>query len=55
MAERNGVRRQGEARRMVAEQYAYKCCVVCGTTFEPALTVAHLDHDAGNNDPDNLA
>lgn len=55
MAERNGVRRQGEARRVVAERYPYKCCVVCGTTFEPALAVAHLDHDAGNNDPDNLA
>lgn len=30
-------------------------CAICGLSVLLALDVAHLDHRAGNNDPDNLA
>jgi len=49
------VRRQGEARRVAAAAYPFRCCVVCGLQVLTCLTVAHLDHDAANNDPANLA
>lgn len=48
-------RNQNEARRNAAEAYEYACCVICGLTLPTCLTVAHLDHRADNNDPDNLA
>ena len=48
-------RRQGEARRIARESYPYKCCCVCGLKLDTALDLAHLDQNAGNNDPDNLA
>ena len=48
-------RRQGEARKVAAEHYPFRCCVVCGLQLPASLTVAHLDHKPGNNDPDNLA
>ncbi|MGH7059417.1 MAG: HNH endonuclease [Stellaceae bacterium] len=48
-------RRQGEARKVAAEHYPFRCCVVCGLQLLASLTVAHLDHKPGNNDPDNLA
>lgn len=48
-------RRQGEARRVAAAAYEYRCCVVCGLQLQASLTVAHLDHNPGNNDFDNLA
>jgi hypothetical protein len=48
-------RRQREARRVAAAAYEYRCCVVCGLQLPASLTVAHLDHNAGNNDPDNLS
>jgi hypothetical protein len=31
------------------------CCAVCGLAIPTCVTVAHLDHNAANNDPDNLA
>jgi uncharacterized DUF497 family protein len=48
-------RRQGEARKIAAEYYPFRCCVICGLQLAASLTVAHLDHKPGNNDPDNLA
>ncbi|WP_371680185.1 HNH endonuclease signature motif containing protein [Microvirga sp. KLBC 81] len=48
-------RRQGEAHRTARAAYPFRCCVVCGLQVPTCLTVAHLDHAAGNNDPDNLA
>ena len=48
-------RRQGEARKVVMQHYPFLCCVICGSQMPAALTVAHLDHQPGNNDPDNLA
>lgn len=48
------VRKQGQARRVAADAYEYVCCVVCGLELRASLTVAHLDHQPGNNDPDNL-
>lgn len=48
-------RKQREARRLAKEHYSFECCVVCGLQLPGALTVAHLDHEAGNNEPDNLA
>ena len=48
-------RDQALARRVLDENYPFKCCAVCGLQIETCLTVAHLDHDATNNAPDNLA
>src|SRR3712207_3700022 len=48
-------RRQSEARRVAKAAYPFQGCVVCGLEVPTCLTVAHLDHRAGNNDPDNLA
>ncbi len=48
-------RRQSEAKRVARESYPYTCCCVCGLKLATALDLAHLDHDAGNNDPANLA
>ncbi len=48
-------RRQSQANRVARVAYPYRCCVVCGIQVPTCLTVAHLDHSAGNNEPDNLA
>ncbi len=48
-------RNQAAARRVLDEHNPFKCCAVCGLQLETCLTVAHLDHDATNNSPDNLA
>ncbi len=48
-------RNQAEARRVAKAAYPFRCCVVCGLQIPTCLTIAHLDHDAGNNSPDNLA
>ncbi|MFC0210578.1 HNH endonuclease signature motif containing protein [Chelativorans intermedius] len=48
-------RNQTEARRVANAAYESRCCVVCGLQVPTCLTIAHLDQDAGNNDPDNLA
>jgi predicted restriction endonuclease len=48
-------RNQAAARRVLDENYPFKCCAVCGLQIETCLTVAHLDHNATNNSPDNLA
>ena len=48
-------RNQVTARRILNEQCPFKCCAVCGLQIATCLTVAHLDHNAGNNHPDNLA
>ena len=50
-----GKRDQAGAYKVAGEAYPFRCCVVCGLQIPTCLTVAHLDHDAGNNDPDNLA
>jgi hypothetical protein len=47
-------RKQGEARRVAAKHYPFRCCIVCGLQLPASLTVAHLDHHSGNNDPDNI-
>ena len=49
------IRSQTEAHRVLNEHYPFKCCAVCGLQLATCLTVAHLDHDASNNAPDNLA
>src|SRR3954453_3382007 len=43
-----------EAGTIIAATYPFRCCVVCGLQIE-GLTIAHLDQDSSNNDPDNLA
>jgi HNH endonuclease len=48
-------RKQSAARKAASAAYPFRCCVICGLQIEASLTVAHLDHHAGNNDPDNLA
>lgn len=48
-------RNQAEARKIAGKHYPFRCCVVCGLQIQTCLTVAHLDHEAGNNEPDNLA
>ena len=47
-------RNQVQAKAVAAVHYPFKCCVVCGIQVD-CLTVAHLDHNPGNNTPDNLA
>ena len=47
-------RNQGEARRVANEKYPFRCCVICGLQVSTCLDLAHLDQNAGNNDPDNL-
>jgi predicted restriction endonuclease len=48
-------RKQSEARKVAAKHYPFRCCVVCGLQLQASLTVAHLDHHAANNDPENIA
>jgi len=48
-------RKQGIARRVASAAYPVRCCVVCGLQIPTCITVAHLNHNAGDNDPDNLA
>jgi hypothetical protein len=48
------VRNQSEARKIAAQHYPFRCCVVCGLQLPASLMIAHLDHHAGNNDPDNI-
>jgi predicted restriction endonuclease len=49
------IRKQSEARKVMAEHYPFRCCAVCGLQNETSVHIAHLDQNAGNNDPDNLA
>ena len=46
-------RNQAEAWAVAAREYPFACCVVCGV--EMCLEVEHMDQDAGNNAPENLA
>jgi hypothetical protein len=48
-------RKQSIARRVAKHAYPHRCCVVCGLQIETCIMIAHLDHQGGNNDPDNLA
>ena len=48
-------RKQAEARRIINEALTFSCCAICGLQMAACLQIAHLDHDAGNNAPDNLA
>jgi predicted restriction endonuclease len=48
-------RNQAIARRTARSAYPFQCCVVCGLQVTTCLTIAHLDQNSGNNDPDNLA
>ena len=48
-------RNQGEARRVAAAAYPFRCCAVCGLQVATCLQLAHLDHNAGNNAAENLA
>jgi hypothetical protein len=48
------MRNQGEASKVARLAYPFRCCVICGLQIE-GLTIAHLDHNSSNNDPDNLA
>jgi predicted restriction endonuclease len=48
-------RKQGVARRVANAAYPFRCCVVCGLQIPTCMTIAHLDHNAGHNEPDNLA
>lgn len=48
-------RKQGEARRVATAAYPVRCCVVCGLQIPTCMTIAHLNHKASDNSPDNLA
>jgi len=48
-------RKQAAARRVATAAYPIRCCVICGLEIPTCMTIAHLDHNAGNNEPDNLA
>jgi hypothetical protein len=50
-----GGRKQHEAYTVAKQEYSFRCCVICGLQLVAALELAHLDHQPGNNDPDNLA
>jgi hypothetical protein len=47
------MRKPGRAWRVAEKAYTYQCCAVCGS--QPCLTLAHLNHNAADDDPDNLA
>lgn len=47
-------RNSSEARRIATATYSFRCCAVCGLQILTCLNIAHLDQNAGNNDPDNL-
>ena len=49
------VRNQAQARRVANASYSFHCCAICGLQIATCLQIAHLDHNAGNNQPDNLA
>ena len=49
------LRNQATARRVAHQAYPFHCCAVCGLQIATCLQLAHLDHDAGNNAPDNIA
>ena len=49
------IRNQAEARRVADTAYPFRCCVVCGLQVATCLQIAHLDQDATNNEPGNLA
>ncbi len=48
-------RNQAEARRAIDAAFPFPCCAICGLQIATCLQIAHLDHDAANNAPDNLA
>ena len=48
-------RDQAEAQRILTAYFPFSCCVVCGLQIETCLQIAHLDQDAANNEPNNLA
>jgi hypothetical protein len=48
-------RNQAQARAVAEKHYPFKCCAVCGLQVGTCLTAAHVDHNSGNNAPDNLA
>ena len=49
-------RKQGEARRILADAFPFACCGFCGQhELTCPLEIAHLDHNAANNHPENLA
>lgn len=48
-------RNQAEARRVLGATDPFPCCAVCGLQIATCLQIAHLDQNAGNNAPDNLA
>ena len=48
-------RNQAEAQRIANAALPFSCCAICGLQMAACLQIAHLDHDAGNNTPDNLA
>lgn len=49
------VRNQTGARHVVNAAYPFRCCAICGLQVPTCLQIAHLDQNAGNNDPENLA
>jgi hypothetical protein len=48
-------RNQAEARHVLDAACPFRCCAVCGLQIATCLQVAHLNQNAGNNAPDNLA
>ena len=49
------LRAQHRARQVIDQVFSFKCCAVCGLQLKTCLQIAHLDHNAANNAPDNLA
>ncbi len=48
-------RNAGDARRALREAVPFVCCAICGLEIPTCVTVAHLDQNSANNQPDNLA
>ena len=48
-------RNQADARRSIKAKFPFACCAICGLQIATCLQVAHLDHNAANNEADNLA
>ena len=48
-------RDQGTAGKILAAKNPFACCAICGLQIATCLQIAHLDQNATNNAPENLA
>ncbi len=47
-------RHSARTRKIAAEAYDYRCCVICGLRQDGVLDVAHLNQDPTDDNPENL-